>query len=154
MKIKEATIKDFDELLKLKLESKKEERKLNRELTPVEKVKKYYEEYLRNDLKSKWRAVFVAVENGNIIGVITGKTYRTLYIAGYKRVGHISNLFVSKEFRKKAVAQKLIKEVVKWFKKKKAVEIGLELYEHNVPAINLYHKLGFKNYSVKMRKKI
>ncbi len=154
MRVRKATQKDFDEILKLKLASKKEERKWNKELMPVEKVERYYKDYLANDLKSRWRIVLIAEEEDRIIGVITGRTYRTLYIAGYERFGYISNLYVKKEFRRKAVAKKLVSEITKWFKKRKAVKITLELYELNTPAISLYHKLGFSNYSIKMRKKI
>jgi len=154
MEIKKATMDDFNEVLNLKLESKTEERKLNEELEPVEKVKKHYEEYLKNDLQSKWRAVFVAIEDNQIIGLATGKIYRTLYVCGFERCGFISNVFVKKEFRKRNIAKKLIEELIKWFKEMKATKLSLELYENNIPAINLYHKLGFKNYSIKMRKNI
>ncbi len=154
MEIRKTTIGDLHEVLKLKLESKEEERKFNQELEPVDEVKKYYKDYLKNDLQNKWRAVFVAIENNQIVGSITGKIYRTLYVCGFVRCGFISNVFVKKEFRKKSIAKKLIQALTGWFKELKATKISLELYENNIPAINLYRKLGFKNYSIKMRKKI
>ena len=154
MEIRKATMEDFDEVLKLKLESKEEERKFNEELEPVEKVKKHYEEYLKNDLKSKWRAIFVAIKDNQIVGSVTGKIYRTLYVCGFERCGFISNVFVKKEFRKQSIAKKLVEALTNWFKEMKATKLSLELYENNIPAINLYHKLGFKNYSIKMRKEI
>jgi len=154
MDIRKATMKDFDKVLKIKLESKEEERKFNNELEPIEKVKTHYEEYLKNDLNNEWRAVFVATENNKLIGFVTGKIYRTLYVSGFHRCGFISNVFVKKEFRKRKIAENLISELVNWLKKKGATRLSLELYENNTPAINLYHKLGFKNYSIKMRKKI
>jgi len=154
MKIRKATIKDYDELFQLKLESKEEERKWNKQLQPIKKVRSYYAKYLKNDLESKWRRVFVAIEKKEIVGLITCKTYRTLYIAGYKRVGYISNLYIKKGVRRKGVAEKLIKTATAWFKKRKAEQIGLEIYENNSAAISLYKKLKFKNYSIKMRKNI
>jgi ribosomal protein S18 acetylase RimI-like enzyme len=154
MEIIKATMKDYNEVLNLKLESKEEERKFNLELEPIEKVKKHYEEYLKNDLNSEWRAIFIAIEDEQIIGLITGKIYRTLYVCGFQRCGFISNVFVKTQFRKRKIAEKLIFEIINWFKKKNATQLSLELYENNAPAINLYHKLGFKNYSIKMRKKI
>ena len=48
MKIRKATTEDFDEVLKLKLESKEEERKFSKELQPVKKVKKNYFQNLLN----------------------------------------------------------------------------------------------------------
>lgn len=154
MEIRKATMKDFEEVLKIKLESKEEERKLNDELEPVEKVRKHYEEYLKNDLNSEWRAIFIVIEDKQTIGFVTGKIYRTLYVCGFRRCGFISNVFVKKQFRKRKIAEKLISEIIKWFNGKNATQLSLELYENNTPAINLYHKLGFKNYSLKMRRKI
>jgi len=152
MEIRKATMQDFEEVLKIKLESKQEERSINKELKPVEEVKEYYKGYLRNDLSRDWRAIFIAIENNKVIGLITGKIYRTLKIAGYERCGYISNLYVKEEFRKKGIAEKLVEEATAWFKRKGAVKISLEIYEINDKAVNLYHKLGFKNYSVKMKK--
>ena len=97
MEIRKATMKDFEEVLKIKLESKEEERKFNDELEPVEKVRGYYEEYLENDLSSEWRAIFIAIEDKQTIGLITGKIYRTLYVCGFQRCGFISNVFVKKQ---------------------------------------------------------
>ena len=78
MEIRQATIKDFDEILKIKLEAKEKEREFNQFLKPVRDVKAHYEEYLRNDLSSEWRVVLVAEENSKIIGLIVGKIYRAL----------------------------------------------------------------------------
>ena len=154
MKIRKATIKDFNVLLKLKLESKEEERRFSEELIPIKKAKQHYKEYLRNDLKSEWRVIFIAEENNKMVGLIVGKIYRTLRVAGYIRCGYISNLYVKKGFRKRGIAQKLIKELVGWFKRKKAKKVTLDLYEKNIKAINLYQKLKFKKYFVKMTKRI
>jgi ribosomal protein S18 acetylase RimI-like enzyme len=154
LNIKKATQKDFNKILKLKLESKEEERKYNDELEPVRKVKKHYAEYLKNDLKSNWRAVFMAIEDRQIVGFATVKIYRTLHICGYERCGFISNVFIKKECRKQGVAKKLIDQIIKWLKENDATKVSLELYQGNIPALNLYHKLGFKKYSIKMKKKI
>ena len=112
MQIKKATQEDFNKILKLKLESKEVERKFNDELEPVKKVKKHYAEYLKNDLKSNWRSVFIAVEEDQIVGFATVKIYRTLHVCGYERCGFISNVFVKKKYRKQGIANKLIETII------------------------------------------
>ena len=154
MKIKKATIKDFDEVLNLKFASKIEERKFNKKLMPVNKAKRYYKEYLKNDLTNRWRAIFVFIKNKEIVGIVVGKIFKTLKVTGYERCGFISNVYVKKEYRRKGIAKKLIKEIIGWFKKKGATKISLELYKDNIAAIKLYHKFGFKDYTIKMKKKI
>ncbi len=154
MEIREATIKDFDGILNIKLEAKEEEREFNQFLKPVRDVKEHYEKYLRNDLNSEWRAVFVAEDNCKIIGLVVGKIYRTLKISGYERSGYISNVYIKKEFRGKGIACKLVEEVIKWFKQKGATNITLEIYKNNKAAINLYQKFGFLEHCITLKKKI
>ena len=96
LEIKKAGLKDFDQALELKLASKTEERKYNRELVPDRKADRTYARYLKNDLNDTWRAVFIARVTGEPVGLIVGKIYRTLKVAGYHRTGYISNLYVKK----------------------------------------------------------
>jgi ribosomal protein S18 acetylase RimI-like enzyme len=150
LRIRKATMDDFEGLFELKLESRKEATKFNKKLAPIETVKDRYESYLKKDLSSEWRAVFIAVEDGNVVGMVLGKIFRSMYIQGHERTGYISNLYVKKEFRKKGVGKKLTDALIDWFKSKDTVALTLEVYESNKLAKNFYHKLGFKDHSVKM----
>jgi len=154
MKIRDAESGDFEQLLKLKLDSKEEERKLNKELEPVAKVKKHYAEYLNNDLKSAYRKLLVATDKSDIVGVILVKLFRSLKVAGYKKRGYLSNLYVVPEYRKQGVGRKLTAKAISWLKSVGADEATLEIYENNLAARMLYEKLGFTTYSVKMMKRI
>lgn len=141
---------DFDGLFKLKLESREEARRFNKKLVPTDTVKDRYELYLKKDLDSEWRAVFIAVEDGKIVGMVLGKIFRSMYIQGHERTGYISNLYVNKDFRRKEIAKKLTQALIDWFKSKDTVALTLEVYEENKLAKDFYHKLGFKDHSVKM----
>jgi ribosomal protein S18 acetylase RimI-like enzyme len=154
MEIRKATMNDFDELLKIKLESREEARQYNKKLVPTKAVKDRYELYLKKDLESEWRTVFIAIENEKVVGMVLGKIFRSMYIQGHERTGYISNLYVKKEFRKKRIGKKLTDALIKWFKSKDAVALTLEVYESNKLAKNFYHKLGFKDHSVKMVRNI
>lgn len=154
MDIRKATIEDFDKVLEIKLESKDEERRFNPALRPVKKMVNYYKEYLKNDLSSEWRAVFIAVIKGEIVGIIVGKTYRTLKIAGYERRGYLSNLYVKKESRRKGVGRKLFEKAIDWLKSKGAKAITLEIHNENKDKVDFFHKFGFKDFTTKMVKRI
>lgn len=154
MDVKRVTIDDFDKVLEIKLESKEEERKFNPALRPVKKVIRYYKEYLRNDLSNKWRAVFIAVVDKKVVGIIVGKIYRTLKVAGYERRGYMSNLYVKPRYRRRGIGKKLVEKTIDWLKSKDAKAITLEIHNENKVTINLYHKLGFKDFTTKMVKRI
>jgi len=62
MRIRKATLDDFEALKRFKILSKKEELKYSETLKSLKDTKKKYLEFLKIDLTRQWRAVFVAVE--------------------------------------------------------------------------------------------
>ena len=77
---------------------------------------------------------FVAKENDEIIGIITGHSY-------YKEV-HISDLIVYEQYRNKHIGTKLMKAVEEHFKNKGFENMNLTTYEFQAP--EFYKKCGFK----------
>lgn len=77
--------------------------------------------------------------------LIDGKEIGFIEIKKLYEVLDIINLFIEEDYRKKGYAQKLLNYVIE--KNKDVEKIMLEVKEDNVPAINLYKKLGFKKIS-------
>ncbi len=154
MEIREATMDDFEQLFKLKLESKEDERKHNKTLLPIEKVKENYRDYLERDIKGEWRAVFIAIEDNRPIGMIIGRIYRSLRVTGYERRGSIGNLYVTEKYRKKGVAKKLLEALTQWFRSREATGLTLTVYKSNRSLIDMYKKFSFKDQSINMYRKI
>ena len=154
MKIKKATIKDFESLKRLKILSKKEELNYSPSLRPLSKTKEYYFRYLKSDLKDKERAIFIAMEDKKIIGMILGKYYKPIPISKFKKKGYISNLYFDKKYRKKGIGKKLVMQTMRWLKKQGVAYISLEIHSKNLATQRLYKKFGFKDYTIKLAKKI
>lgn len=152
MEIRKATVKDFERLKEIKIKSKICERIYNKSLKPIAKVKKKYFYYLKRDLTFKDRAIFIAVKNDKIIGMILGKIVKTLSIIKFEKRGYISNLYILAKYRRKGMAKKLVRELIGWFRVNNIKNIRLEVYAKNKPALNIYHKSGFKEYAIKMKK--
>lgn len=78
---------------------------------------------------------FKAMENGNIIGSISG----------YCEAGvvYVGSLIVDKNYRKQGVGEKLMEEVVNFGKQSKAHKIWLTTGK-NWQAVNFYEAIGFK----------
>ena len=77
---------------------------------------------------------FVAKEDNEIIGVITGNSY-------YKEV-HISDLVVLEEYRHRQIGSKLVEKVEDYFKGKGFENINLTTYAFQAP--EFYKKCGFQ----------
>jgi ribosomal-protein-alanine N-acetyltransferase len=65
--------------------------------------------------------------------------------------GHLGNLAVHPEFRRQGIGEKLLNELIKIAKSKKAEMMTLEVRETNQAARQLYEKMGFR--VVAIRKK-
>ena len=150
--IRKATMKDFDELFKFRMLSKKEELKYSAALKPLSKTKKYFKEYVKLDLTKRDRVVFVAVEDNKIVGAVLGKYFKPFVISKYSRKGYMSNLYVDKKYRRRGIGEKLTLKVMNWLRDNKVPYISVEIHQDNKPSQKLCKKLGFKNYTVKMVK--
>ena len=77
---------------------------------------------------------FIARENENIVGILTGHSY-------YDEV-HIGDLIVKEEYRNKKIGTKLVNAVEEYYKDKRFRNINLTTYGFQAPT--LYEKCGFK----------
>lgn len=77
---------------------------------------------------------FIARENENIVGILTGHSY-------YDEV-HIGDLIVKEEYRNKKIGTKLVNAVEEYYKDKRFRNINLTTYGFQAPTF--YEKCGFK----------
>ena len=98
---------------------------------------------LKSELESLNSEYVVAVENDNIVGfagiIITPDDTQ------------ITNIVTKKSKRQKGIGKQLLEKLIDMTKKHNKNSISLEVNEKNIPAINLYKNLGFKQ--VGLRKK-
>jgi ribosomal protein S18 acetylase RimI-like enzyme len=78
---------------------------------------------------------------GNAIDQITGD-----------RIAHIFLLYVAPEHRRRGIATALIGLVETWAIGKGLRAIGLQLFQTNSSALNLYNRLGYQTQSLSMAK--
>ncbi len=152
MEIRNATIDDFEQIKDIKLKAKASEAKYNTSIRPLRENRERYFSYLRNDLTNQDRAVLIVIDRDKPVGMITGRIYRTLLIRIRRREGRISNLFVLPGHRKKGVAAELVRELLKWFREKKIKDVRLAVHSGNAPALQMFGKLGFREYLIEFEK--
>lgn len=90
---------------------------------------KFYLEYIKN------QRVVVAENEKEIVGYVL-----------FNQIldeAEIYKIVVSKEFRKKQIAFKIVEFLLNELKKKNVKKIFLEVRKSNIPAISLYKKCGF-----------
>ncbi|WP_395939580.1 GNAT family N-acetyltransferase [Anabaena sp. FACHB-1237] len=92
---------------------------------------------------SKFCSPIAGLWAGNAIDQITGN-----------RHAHIFLVYVEPEHRRRGIATALIQHLETWAKRRGDRQIGLQVFQINTPAINLYHHLGYQTQSLWMVKSL
>ena len=101
-----------------------------------------------SDLKNAFSLFFFIMKGPNAVGFIK------LGMEIKRKRGCIDGLFLYPEERRKGYAKEALTLASAFFKKNGMCEISLGVFTDNTGAVKLYEKLGFKPYTVFMKKKI
>lgn len=80
---------------------------------------------------------------GNAVDQVTGCRY-----------SHIFLLYVAPAYRRQGIGAALIQRAEAWAKARGDQQVGLQVFQHNLPALRLYEKLGYRPQSIWMVKAI
>ena len=156
MIIRKAKKRDIDEIIKIADQLRKAEAPLDK--TKNIKLNSYLtDEYKKKELEyiaSRKKIFLVAVIDEKIVGYVNGYVFENSDIYYKKPVAYLDCLCVDKSVRKQGIGESLIDEFTKMVKERGAKYIKLNAFENNIPAVSLYKKLGYEEYSVYYMKKI
>ncbi|MBW2995323.1 GNAT family N-acetyltransferase [Candidatus Woesearchaeota archaeon] len=138
MKIRKATIKDIKEIAELLREYDVHEHKLDKR-RKIEKIKDIIT-FNKKLIRHPKVVFFVAEVNGKLAGMVSGE-YRDSAI---DRTGIFHNIIVTEKFRGKGIGKKLLKEIEKYFRKKRCSKMHSLVRPKNKRALKFYKKIGFK----------
>lgn len=152
MNIRKAKIEDYDKIIELYKELYDAEKIFDKNLSSTYNVSEKQKEEIQKRIKSRKEIFLVAEEDDKIIGLIDG--YIIDNSNHIEKVGYLDHLCVNKKYRKLRIGENLIQEFSNKMKNKNVTYLKLNAFEKNLPAIALYEKLGFEEYSIYYMKKI
>ncbi|MGJ8679090.1 N-acetyltransferase family protein [Paraglaciecola sp.] len=100
--------------------------------------------------------ILVALLNNEIVGFVAAELTampNLPFLNPIKRC-RIATIVVSREHQRKGIGTALYKDVCKLAKEGGAVDLNLEVFTFNSPAIAFYERLGFRNNSNRMSKSL
>jgi ribosomal protein S18 acetylase RimI-like enzyme len=80
--------------------------------------------------------------------------FTQLHRRGTTDTWYISAVGVHPDFRRRGIARQLVEAAIDFIRQRNGKRLLLDVIEGNVPAINLYTKLGFENYASNMQLEI
>jgi len=109
----------------------------------TEEGKKLIKQKVEADLANSNVLVLIAEADGEVIGYVQGEvTSRSDHVPG--TVGQVSLMYVVKQFRRRGVGRRLIKELCKFFNSNKAEDLTVRYVIGNKEAEGFWRKLGFE----------
>lgn len=159
MKIRKPTTGDHDKLVELTRdfwEYNFDKGGITPEIAPFEEDvdrEQEIQSYVTELLEEKNYFGLVAEEDSRLVGFIFGSLKAR---EGYKldKEGFVEEFFVTDGRRGQGVGTQLFEVLVQEFKSRGATHLALDAYVANKPAIDLYHKWGFVDSELVMRRKL
>jgi len=142
--IRRAASSDVDRIVELRLLSQEHFEKSNPLIWRItEEGKELIKQKVETDLTDSNVVVLLAEVGGEIIGYIRGEvTSRIDHMP--RTVGQVSLMYVLKQFRRKGVGRRLMKELCKFFNSSKAENLTVRYVLGNKEAESFWRKLGFE----------
>jgi GNAT superfamily N-acetyltransferase len=151
--IRKATLKDLEKLTLLFVDIAKYHKKLDpKQFDLVNNLKSIYSPFVKKSIYSKNILILVAEINEKIIGMIRAEISGRAPVFKDRKIGNISDAYVSPVHRKKGILGLMEKEVVKWLKARKIKKVKATVYFANKDARKIWNKKGFKDQHANMVK--
>lgn len=117
-----------------------------------------YFEYMIDDLKTQQGKIYIAEENGAIVGFIAGyvQTYDERDKLDYTcpNKGIVAELIVSKNIRSKGSGQLLLNKLEEYFTSIECKYIQIDVFAYNEIGKNFYYKNKYEDRMITLFKKL
>ena len=142
--IRRASSSDIGTIVEFRLSLQEHVERSNRLVWRMTEVgKKLLRQKVENDLADGNTRVLLAEAGGETIGFAQGEVASRSDYAP-RTVGHVSLVYVRKQFRRKGIGKRLMKELCKFFNSNKAEHLTVRYVIGNKEAEGFWVKLGFE----------
>jgi ribosomal protein S18 acetylase RimI-like enzyme len=154
MQIRKAKIGDVPRIAEMGVAFFRHLDRIDRYYAPSKDMKRLYLDYFRKNIYSSRSLLLVATDDEKVFGFALAKIRKTPLIWGKRPYGDISFIYLEKEYQRIGMADRFLSHIYKWYKEKKIKEVELTVLEKNKQARDAWKKYGFREYILRLRKKI
>lgn len=120
--------------------------------------KEKYFEYMINDCKSNHGKTFVAIQENNVVGMVSGFVQkfdeRDKLDYSCPKKGIVAELIVDKNCRTNGVGTLLLKQIESYFKSIGCKFVQIDVFAYNENAREFYFKNGYEDRMITLFKKM
>lgn len=156
MEVRKAKIEDIEQIVELWKELVSFHKNFG-EYWAIDRTKNtenVFREWAKKRIEGKDSTILVTADENKIVGFLLGFIKKRPPVLKVKKVAYISDCVVYKEYRKKGITREMVKEFIKWAKKKKVKWVELQTSSKNEIGIKAWKKIGFEKYAEDMIIKI
>jgi ribosomal protein S18 acetylase RimI-like enzyme len=113
-----------------------------------------YVGYFEALVSSKDSAVFVAEDNGTIVGYLAGKIEKRPPVFEVGERGWIDSAYVLEEHRGQGIGRELAEKMLRWFEERGIRYVELSVDSRNELGCSVWRSLGFETWQFVMKKRI
>ena len=114
----------------------------------------FTKEMVRRLMKSPDGLVLVALDGEQAVGYSLSEINKSP--RGLKRdnYGYVHHIAVTADYRRRGIAEKILGEIMKWFRSKNVKRVELDITTRNQVAYSFWEKHGFTDYMRKLYRRI
>ena len=142
-RIRQALRGDIDQAAELLVRMKRFNAEFDPLLNVAKDVGQQASKYIADSVGAKNTLVLVATSGERVVGVLRAELRERLFYEPSKE-GHITDLYILPEARRKALGRKMLEEVKRRLAAKGAQLVTAEFPASNHFAVAFYHKSGFR----------
>lgn len=105
-----------------------------------------YKGYIDEFLGSDDAVIFIAQDEGKIIGFLT--------VMVFNKDASIEDVFIKEEYRHRGIGSQLMRKAIDWIRKVNATDINVHVVVGNEKAIDFYKKFGLCHEGYTLRTKV
>lgn len=154
MQIRKAKIGDVPKIAEMAVDFNRYLDSIDQYYPLSKDIKRLSLDYFRKNIYSSRSLLLVAVEGEKIFGFALAKIQKTPLMWGKRPYGEITHMYLEKKYQRMGMTDEFLSHIYKWLREKKIKEVELTVLEKNKQARKAWKKYGFREYYLRLRKKI
>ena len=114
----------------------------------------FEEKYLSPVMKSENSLVLVALDGERVVGYSFSQINKSSDLEKRTKYGYIHDLFITSDYRRQGIGEKIYGEIIKWFHSKDIDRVELQVIAANKMADSFWRKQGFTDFQNTLYRRI